>query len=41
MKFDLKGSSSGRYQTFKSKDGNWWLNNRYGHKKIMKDNNFR
>lgn len=41
MSFDLKGSSAGRYTTFSKTEHNWWLNMKLGHKKVMKDNNFR
>ena len=40
MYFDLKGSSKGRYTKFNHQDNLWWQKNRYGHKKVMKDNNF-
>ena len=40
MFFDLKGSSKGRYTTFQRSDYGWWLKGKYGHSKIMKDNNF-
>lgn len=40
MKFDLKGSTKGRYEKFGIKEHCWWLKDILGHSKIMKDNNF-
>ena len=40
MFFDLKGSSKGRYTPFNTDELCWWQKGKYGHSKVMKDNNF-
>lgn len=40
MKFDLKGSTKGRYQKFSRKDHLWWQKDQLGHPSVMKDNNY-
>ena len=40
MFFDLKGSTKGRTTKFSRNEVFWWQKNQWGHKKVMKDNNF-
>ena len=40
MKFDLKGSTKGRYEKFARKDNLWWQKGQLGHPGVMKDNNY-